>query len=115
MGGVIYTDYNVASIQIHVAAFRHTWLSREFLWAVFNFPFNTIKIKKLLGLVRSTNERAIKLDLRLGFVLETTVKDVFSDGDMLVFSMMRENCRWLDMVPPKITYEGNYGKASSVP
>lgn len=111
MGGVIYTDYNVASIQIHVAAFKHTWLSRELLWAVFNFPFNACKVTKLLGLVRSTNARAIKLDLSLGFVLETTVKDVFPDGDMLVFSMLRENCRFLKMKPPAITYGGNYGQA----
>lgn len=112
MGGVFFTDYNVASVQIHVAAFQHNWLNRELLWTVFDLPFNVFNVRKLLGLVRSTNKRAIRLDLKLGFVLETTVKDVFPDGDMLVFSMLRENCRWLGMTPPTITFGGNNGKAS---
>lgn len=106
MGGVFFTDFNYASVQIHVASFAPNWINKQLLWLVFDYPFNHLKVKKLIGLVPETNKAAQSFDIGLGFVLETTVKDVFPNGDMLVFGMYREQCRFLDMRP--LPLDGGY-------
>ncbi len=101
IAGVAYTDYNVASIQIHVAALPGVnWLSRELLRKVFEYPFTMLKVKKLIGLVSSANAAALRFDYSLGFELEATLKDAHPDGDLLILTMTADNCRWLN-IPQK--------------
>lgn len=99
MGGVLFTDYNVVSMQIHVASFKANWINRQLLWLTFDYPFNVCRVEKLLGLVPSANQKALDLDRHLGFKEETRVKDVFPDGDMVVLGMYRADCRFLKMKP----------------
>jgi RimJ/RimL family protein N-acetyltransferase len=106
MGGVLFTDYNYASAQIHVAAFQPNWVNRQLLWATFSLPFNLMGVNKLIGLVPESNKAAIKFDISLGFVLETRVEDVFPDGAMLVFGMYKDQCRFLKM-PVKLEIAKN--------
>lgn len=99
MGGVLFTDYNVVSMQIHVASFKPNWINKQLLWLTFDYPFNVCRVEKLLGLVPSANKPALDFDLHLGFVEETRVKDVFPDGDMVVLGMYRNQCKFLRMRP----------------
>jgi RimJ/RimL family protein N-acetyltransferase len=45
--------------------------------------------------ISSSNKRSIKFVEHLGFTLEATLKDACKDGDMLLYSMTKEKCRWL--------------------
>jgi RimJ/RimL family protein N-acetyltransferase len=105
-GGVIFTEYRGGSIQVHVGAFRSRWASPAMLYLTFQYPFVICKVKKLIGLVPESNIRARNLNLHLGFKIEHTVDDVFNWPDapngMYIMSMLRENCRFLDMKPPII-------------
>lgn len=98
-GGVFFTDYNVASMNIHVASFRPYWITPQFLWLTFDYPFNVCNINKLIGLVPESNKAAIKFDLNLGFVEEARIRDVFPEGAMIVFGMYKADCRFLKMKP----------------
>ena len=115
MGGVLFTDYNVVSAQIHVASFQPNWINKELLWVTFDYPFNQVGINKLIGLVPSTNVEALRFDMALGFVIETRVKDVFPDGDMLVLAMYKADCRFLKMKRPTLTLGSNHGPERSDP
>lgn len=98
IAGIAFDNYNVASTQIHVAALPgKNWISKELLWQVFSYPFHRLQVKKLIGLVGSTNEEALRFDLSLGFQLEATLKDAYPDGDLLILSMTQDQCRWLDI------------------
>jgi RimJ/RimL family protein N-acetyltransferase len=99
LGGVIFQDYNIASISIHVAGFASHWLNNDMLWISFDYPFNQLGVTKLIAQVPSCNRKALEFDLKLGFKEEARIADIFPDGDLLVLSMRREDCRWLKLKP----------------
>ena len=98
-GGVTFTGYTGVSIGIHVASFRPDWINIDMIWVTFNYPFVQLGCSKLLGQVPASNLKALEFDLKLGFIEETRIKDVFPDGDLVVMSMKKEACRWLKLKP----------------
>jgi hypothetical protein len=99
LGGVIYQAFAVASIFAHAGSFDPHWLSRDMLWIIFDYPFVQLGVKKFIVTVPSSNLKSLEFCFKLGFKEETRVTDVFTDGDLLVLSMRREDCRWLKLKP----------------
>jgi RimJ/RimL family protein N-acetyltransferase len=85
------------SCMMHTAAIVPNWISKDLLWACFDYPFNILKVKVILASVASTNTEALKLDRHLGFVDKAYIEDAHIDGDLVILAMRRENCRWLDI------------------
>lgn len=94
IGGVVFDHYNGASIAMHCAG-EGSWINREFLRKAFGYPFDQLKVQKILGFVDSTNAAARRLDEHLGFVLEATIENATPKGDLLIYSMTREQCKFL--------------------
>jgi RimJ/RimL family protein N-acetyltransferase len=94
MGVVGYDGYNGASVQMHVAG-DGNWISRQLLWAAFDYPFNTMKCNVVLGLIPSGNKTAIELNEHLGFQIDTVIPHAHPDGALVVMAMYRDGCRWL--------------------
>lgn len=94
--GVYYDEYTGSSICMHSRCDDPRAPNREFYRAIFAYPFDQLKVKRITVMVSSTNKRAIRVDEKLGFRLEATIKDYFSDGDCLVYAMYRDDCRWLN-------------------
>lgn len=99
LGGVIFTGYTGASIAIHVAGLEPRWINNNMLWITFDYPFNQLRVSKLIGHVPSGNRKALDFDLKLGFKEEARITDIYPDGDLIVLSMRREDCRWLKLKP----------------
>lgn len=60
------------------------------------FPWYFAERGVLLGIVRASNAKALKLDLHLGFREQTRVSDGVAVGeDLVILRMRREECRWL--------------------
>jgi RimJ/RimL family protein N-acetyltransferase len=97
---IAYTNFQDKSCCMHVASIMPNWISRDLLWAAFDYPFNSLKVKVILAAVASTNEEALKLDRHLGFVDKAYIEDAHMDGDLVILAMRRENCRWLDIKTP---------------
>jgi hypothetical protein len=99
-GGVVFTDYIGAAIMVHMAGDETNWATRDFLWMVYDYAFNQLGVRKLLGTVAASNTRALAIDLRMGFHIETRIKDVLPDGgDLLILTMDRSDARWLKVKP----------------
>ena len=107
-GGVIFTAYWGGSVMIHMAGFRKNWVSKAMVYLAFDYPFNQLRVKKLFGTVPERNIDARNSDLHLGFKIEYLTHDVFAYPDgvngMYLMSMMRDDCRWLNMRMPYIEY-----------
>ena len=88
------------SCQMHTAAIVPNWISKDLLWACFDYPFNILKVKVIIATVASTNKEALKLDRHLGFLDKAYIEDAHLDGDLVILAMRRENCRWLDIKTP---------------
>ncbi len=99
LGGVIYEAYTGASIQAHVAGFEPFWLDRTFLWMMFDYPFNQLKVGKVFCQIRESNEAALEFNLKLGFKEVCRVDDVFPDGALVLTSISSAECRWLGLKP----------------
>lgn len=95
---VSYDFYNGANINMHVAAEpgKH-WLTREFLWYIFHYPFMQLKVKRVTAPISSGNLHAQKFVENVGFHLEATLKDADPEGDMLIYCMTPDQCRWLTL------------------
>jgi RimJ/RimL family protein N-acetyltransferase len=100
MAVIAYTNFQENSCCMHVASIVPNWISRDLLWAAFDYPFNSLKVKVILAAVASTNKEALKLDRHLGFVDKAYIEDAHIDGDLVILAMRRENCRWLDIKTP---------------
>lgn len=98
IAGVLFDNYNGASICMHVAAVPgKRWLTREFLWYCFYYPFVELGVKRITGLVPESNLAARRFDEHLGFRLEARLEDAHPDGDVLVYKMTKADCRFLEM------------------
>lgn len=106
VAGVLYDHYNGASIAMHVAAVGKRWMTREFLHFCFWYPFKQLKVKKVIGMVPSSNEQAMRFDKHLGFREEARVKDAHPEGDLVILTMTEKDCRFL---------RGSYGKQIQSP
>jgi hypothetical protein len=90
--GVIYNQFNGVNCEAHIAVDH---LSKEFLWAMFDYPFNQMGVKRITGCVSSANQKALRLDKHLGFEYEATLKGAMPDGDLIILVMWRDKCRFL--------------------
>jgi hypothetical protein len=98
LAGVYYEDYNRANIVMSTAAVPGSrWMTREFLWYAFYYPFVELGCKRITAMVAEHNVKAQRLDEHLGFKLEAALKQAHPDGDLLVYSMFKEDCRWLKL------------------
>lgn len=95
-GGVIYTGYTGSMVMMHMAGWDG-WVTREMTWLCFDYPFNQLQVKKVVGTVRSDAAKVRSLDERLGFTVEHAIVDGIPGGELLIYSMLREDCRWLKL------------------
>jgi len=96
-----YNGFVGAVCQMHVAmlsGWHHT--PKKMLWACFDYPFNQLKLKRVLGVVNSKNEAAMRYDLHLGFTELYRMEGMHDDGgDLVVLGMNKGDCKWLTEPP----------------
>lgn len=98
LGGFILTNYNGAIAFVHMAG-QPGWCSPELLWFMFEFAFRQLKVRRLLCTVNSKHKSALEMIRRAGWRSEHRIADGTPDGDLLVFSMAPDHCRWLKLRP----------------
>ncbi len=96
VAAVLYDNYNGNSVSMHVASDgSRSWMNKSFLLMAFDLPFNRWRVNKIIGLVDSTNHEARSFDENLGFILEHTITGAGARGDLLIYTMTRQQCRFL--------------------
>jgi hypothetical protein len=101
MGGILYEKWrHGASVEMHMASNTKRWVSRYLLWMGFDYPFNQLGCKKVIGYTPALKYEALMALNKLGFTREGFIADVFADGSgMVISSMYKEQCRYLDVTP----------------
>lgn len=94
-GVVGFDAWNGASCEMHVAGEGH-WVTRDLLYATFDYAFNVANLNVVIGMVPSTNKKAIRFDKHVGFKEVARIKDGTPDGDLVIMELRRENCRYLE-------------------
>lgn len=108
VAGVAYAEYNGPNVVAHIASdgSRH-WLTRQYLWTIFDYPFNQLKVKRITCMVGESNRDSRRFVVHLGFDLETTLRAAHPTGDLLIFRMFAKDCKWT-----KVDYSKRYAKAA---
>ena len=91
---VVYCGFYGKSCMIHVGSEGQHWATKDFLKEVFNYPFNTLKLKVIIGTVAGSNTKALRLDRHLGFKDVATIPDAHDEGDLVILEMRPEYCKW---------------------
>lgn len=97
IAGVVFNMYTKASICMHVAAEPgKRWMTKDFLWRSFAYPFVQLSCNRITGLVRVDNFESQRFVEHLGFKREGLIRRGCVDGtDMILYGILREECRFL--------------------
>ncbi len=87
---------------MHMAGAKPGWINREFIQRAFRYPFVTLDLPMVFGVVPSGNVEALKIDKKLGFIELFYVEGAHADGGLHFLQLTREN--WL---------RSKYGKQST--
>ena len=94
--GVTYDNYTGKSITATIAVEPAAVLPKSFMWAIFDYPFKQLGVWKMLAYVAESNYKSRALVEKMGFTQETVITDYYPDGDLFIYSMNKEQCRWLE-------------------
>lgn len=94
-GVIIYTNMTKTNIDMHW--WMPGCLTKEVIKNMFVYPFVELEMKRITGIIRSTNEKVIKIVEKLGFEKEAVVKDYYNlSEDMLIYKITFEKARrWM--------------------
>lgn len=107
LGGVTYENYSGKSVCMHVRSFDPRWLTKDLLWVMFHYPYVQLSCNVVMGFVDAANTQAIEFEKRIGFKETARIADACPGSDLLVMTMRREDCRWLDIRPSGVRWKGN--------
>ena len=103
---VAFCGFLPNACNMHIGSVGEHWMSKDLLWACFDYPFNKLEKKVILVTLEASNEEAVKLNRHLGFHEEVVIKDAHDDGDLMIMTMKREDCKWLNLNAPLRKLQG---------
>lgn len=89
----------VPDIELDMVADTPRWCTKGALQFLLAYPFDTLKCRRVTCIIGRKNKRSRRLVEGLGWKLEGTCRRAW-DGkqDAMVYGMLREECRWLNVV-----------------
>jgi RimJ/RimL family protein N-acetyltransferase len=93
IAGVIYENWNKRTVFCHIAIEGR--LTKAYLKAIFDYPFNVLNVEKIIVPVVTDNQKSIKLVQNMGFAEEARIKDGSPLGDIIFMTLARKDCRFL--------------------
>ena len=102
-GGAVLCEFTDASCVGHLAGFKRHWLSRSFLWLIFDYTFRQCSFERLFCFVPEFNDRSLRLVEHLGFREVGRLRGAYSGPqDRIVLCAERSDCRFLRLKQPDL-------------
>lgn len=98
VAGVLYQDFNGANVFCHIAGVGR-WMNKQYLSIIFDYPFRQLKVRRITVCVASSNTASRRFVEHLGFTLEAILHDAHPDGDLRIYKMTADECRWIKELP----------------
>lgn len=96
IAGVVYDSYEEnARIASYCAGVGKRWLTREFLWAMFDYPFNQLNVNAVINTVSTDNKESMRFTEHLGFKEVARIEGGASDGDLIIYVLYKKDCKWI--------------------
>ena len=94
--GAMFEGFTQRSVEATIAAAPGAVMPKEFLFAIFHYPFKVLEAYKIVAKIEETNWRSINRVERMGFKREARIEDVFPSGAMVIYTLTVDDCRWLE-------------------
>lgn len=94
LAGLIFENWNMRSIVVHLAAEGR--LTRNLLWFASYYAFVQLGVYKMIAPVNDDNHRMTGMLRKMGFREECRISEAQPNGDVLIFTLTRQNCRFLE-------------------
>lgn|GEM_PF-1261429 len=98
IGAVVFDNYRpiAKSVCVSIALTDKRALNRQKLRELFEYPFIKLSCNRLVCMIENCNTPSINLARQLGFVHEGTLRQAsLNNNDILIFGMLRNECKWL--------------------
>lgn len=96
LAAVIYNHYTGPNVMTSIAgAPGRRWLTRDYLRAIFRYPFVQLEVRRITALVATRNAESRRFVEHLGFTIEGLMRHAEVDDDLMVYGMLRQECRYL--------------------
>ena len=97
VGGAVIDNYIFeARCSVHCALSNGNAISREFLFAVFDYIFRQLKCNAVINVVDSNNHKSLRFTKHIGFTEFHRIKGgSYNDSDAVMFEMQKKDCRWI--------------------
>lgn len=93
---VAFDRFTDCDCHMHVASDGSGhWLNKQFLFAVFAYPFTQLGYRRVTTLTASRNEPALRFNRSLGFTQEGVHPHGMLDDDTITMGLLRENCKFI--------------------
>jgi len=92
-GGITFTQY--AHPNIVIACALEAPLTRRFLRGIFYYPFRQLGVRRVTALIDSRNSASRRLVEHAGFVQEGVMRHAAPNDDVVIYGLLKEDCRWL--------------------
>jgi hypothetical protein len=94
--GAFYESYTHRSITATIAVAPGAVMPKDFLRAIFHYPFVQLGCEKIVALIAENNWKSQNLVEKMGFVKEAVVAEYYPEGDLFIYSMTKSQCRFLE-------------------
>ena len=92
VAGCIFDNWTPTSVQAHFMLATPMVLRHDFLPICYDYVFNFKGLKAMFGLVPGNNDKALALNLHMGWTVEARLTDAFAEGiDSVLMSFTRKN------------------------
>lgn len=91
-----YNCFNGKSCQQHMVIKKGEYMTRNFAWFCYYYPFVQAGVDLLIGILPEDNADIIKLAKHAGFEEQYRIDGGHPDGDLLLCTMQKKNCRLLN-------------------
>lgn len=93
----VFCEFQGNMCTFHLCGTGSHWMSKEFLWAMFDYPFEKLGLKVILAIIAGSNEKSLRLGRKLGFKELGRIPEALDDGGLVIFTMRPTDCRWLTL------------------
>lgn len=93
VAGIIYEDWNGKSVVCHLAI--HGRITREWLHVISRYAFDQLGVHKIIAPAYSDNHQSLAMLKKMGFIEEGRIRDAQPSGDILIFTMTKQQCPYL--------------------
>ncbi len=96
VGACVLDNITPTSVQAHFMITSPMVLRHRFLQTCFSHVFNRLGKTVMYGLVPANNEKALRLNKKMGFTEAIRLKGAYTaDVDYVLMELRKENCRYL--------------------